>query len=156
MDVERLSHLLNMFWCLTASQTQCFIDASHFSMLSWRKMAEHFLSWGKIMLGVYHLCLTQLHLTALKWNWKSEDGFPVTLQGSVWGSWQVTISVSPSLWRQRKAIFPSSVPMVLTTLVTTQVMGFGEGWGLFPLAIKQLCSRLQPSSSSPVLLCHSS
>lgn len=27
-------------------------------------------------------------------NWKSEGSFPVTLQGSVWGSWQVTVSVS--------------------------------------------------------------
>lgn len=121
-----------------------------------------FLFGKKIVLGIYCLCLTQLHLTALKWNWKSEDGFPVTLQGSVWGSWQVTLSVSPSLWRQEKkpsspARCPWCSPLWLTTLVTTQVShGLWGGLGLFPLAVKQLCSRLQLSSSSPVLLCHSS
>lgn len=158
----RLSYLLNIFQCLTASQTQRFIDASHFSVLSWRDMTDTFLFGKKIVLGIYCLCLTQLHLTALKWNWKSEDGFPVTLQGSVWGSWQVTLSVSPSLWRQGKkpsspARCPWCSPLWLTTLVTTQVShGLWGGLGLFPLAIKQLCSRLQLSSSSPVLLCHSS
>lgn len=121
-----------------------------------------FLFGKKIVLGIYCLCLTQLHLTALKWNWKSEDGFPVTLQGSVWGSWQVTLSVSPSLWRQGKkpsspARCPWCSPLWLTTLVTTQVShGLWGGLGLFPLAVKQLCSRLQLSSLSPVLLCHSS
>lgn len=43
----RLSYLLNIFQCLTASQTQRFIDASHFSVLSWRDMTEHFPFWEK-------------------------------------------------------------------------------------------------------------
>lgn len=136
-----------MFPCLNASQAQGFLVAGHFSILGWKKMTEHFFSWIKIVLGVYHPCLTQLHLTALKWSWKSEDNFhlvsrvPCVVAGKSHSQW------APHYDYREKVNVPSSMPTVLTILVTTQVVEWGWGfgdWGVHfsHLTIKQFCSWL--------------
>lgn len=66
-------------------------------------------------------------------NWKSEDGFPVTLQGSVWGSWQVTLSVSPSLWRQRKSHLPQLIAHGAHHSRDHASHGLWGGLGAFPI-----------------------
>lgn len=130
-----LSYLLNIFRCLTASQTQRFIDASHFSLLSWRDMTEHFPFWGKNCVR----SLPSLSDTA------ASDCFEMELK--VWGrlrSYSLGLCVGllashplselfTMATGQKKSSSPAQCPwcspLWLTTLVTTQVMGFGEGWG---------------------------
>lgn len=90
----------------------------------------------------------------LLWNGAgNQRTIPFSLQGSVSGSWHVILSV---YGYREKANSPSSVPLVLTTLVTTQVLELGvEGGGrhFSHLTIKPFCSRLSWAYLSCAIVC---
>lgn len=117
------------------AKPRAFLVSVIFQFWAGRKWQNIFFSWTKIVLGVYHPCLTQLHLTALRWSWKSEDNFYLVSRVPRVGAGRSHSHWVPHYGYREKSNFSSSMPMVLTSLVTTQVVecGFRVGEGTSPI-----------------------